>query len=83
MFLCTAGLRLSSAFMGLNSVILPSLKCTIRCSILFRQAPDYALPLLQACPFATSFNISMTCMFVCVSRAPVGSSAKSMSGAVY
>jgi len=83
MFLCCGGSIFSESISkGLESpTILPSRRFTIRVAYLSASS-ELCVTITTSLSFATSFKRSMTCTLVPVSRAPVGSSARRMSGSL-
>ena len=80
-FLCTGGVRLFAS--GINGSvserIFPSRRFTVR--VAYRLASSgLCVTITTRRSFATSFKSSMTCTLVSESSAPVGSSAKRISG---
>ena len=79
-FLCSGSFSLSCTSRGLVSpVIFPSARLTTRLAY-FSASSGLCVTMITSLSFATSFSKSITCMLVSESNAPVGSSAKSISG---
>ena len=81
MFLCTGGasFSLSTVNGSVSERILPSFTVTILVAYSLASSGLW-VTITTSLSFATSFSSSITCTLVSLSRAPVGSSARRISG---